>query len=578
MNACRVEFVFLVVLALAAAEAQAQQPAAAPAKPLTITSPNFAPAEPQAWHQRVEEVIEVKDLKPPTPESAGTLDAQQGGLGPFMWDGAGMATVRKMVPQIPAQSGSVVLRDLARRLLLSTAPAPSGPEAPPAGQPSLLELRVERLLAIGDIDGALALGRLAVSSVATPGLKRSLVDAQLLSGDAAAACQRHGELPAGMRDAALAEIQVFCHYQGGRSLEGNLSLDLLREAKGTSPVFIAAAEAMAGLTPTQAPPGAIVSPATFAALRATKTALPADLAATAFPSMLRAMIGSANATPGQRLLAAERAEAEGIVAVDALKTLYAEHAFTPQELALPPAEGVKAAGAFAQAWLFRAVTQAADPAERAALIARALTLADEAGRFAQASRLFAGLLAEVPPVAGHAAHAPAFAKALLVLGRPEAAAKWQDVLGETPHNARLWPLARLAAVPGAEGPGPQVLKAWRAAASKLAPEAALRRQAVLFALLTALGDRVPDEEWAALMEGPLLTAGPAPGAALWHMLEPGPRGPGAVVLAALVSLGEGPLAKADPVALARAVRALAAAGFDKEARRLAIEAALAAGA
>ncbi|MBI3445992.1 MAG: antifreeze protein [Magnetospirillum sp.] len=257
MNVSRAKALALLLgvsLPVLAAHAALAQPVAAPGQPLILNSPNLestvdpalAPKADPAQPPRTKTGgrFEVEELKAPDQEAVGVLDQSQGGLGDGLWRGSQAAVVRQLLPRLPVLPSSRAMRLLERRLLLSAAPAPEGNQ----GQsPSLLEIRAERLYALGDVDGLSGLLKAAPANLSSPALSRLKIDTYLLAGDTKAACS----------EAALAaqaapldpRLTIFCQIAGGKALEANMALDLMRERKDADHAFIAAAEAMAGTPP-----------------------------------------------------------------------------------------------------------------------------------------------------------------------------------------------------------------------------------------------------------------------------------------------------------------------------------------
>jgi len=534
--------------------------------PLFETQP-AKPREPGTGH------FELQELKAPDPEAVGILDDRQGGFGPTMWQGTQAATLRRLLPQIPVANGSRVARALARRLLLTAAAADGGS----AGSPPILELRAERLYAMGETEGLAALLKSAPSAITSPALSRLKVDAFLLAGDAKAACAEAATQP-GTADSRL---QVFCMLSNGKALEANMALDLMRDRKDTDHAFIAAAEAMSGTPPAKVDKLSNPTALHLAAFAAAKLPLPADTAANAPPPLLTAIIASPAASAETRLLAAERAEALGVIDTDALRKLYAGTAFTPEQQQATLTQGDKSPRG--RVLLLRAAQAEPAPATRAELVSRLLAASVERGAFAATARLYAPVIAEIKPAPDLAPFAPALARALYAAGRPDTAGNWLALVKSDPGLGRaaddLWALARLGHHGGADTSPPAAIAAWHGARD-LPPEAAERRAAITFALLQAVGDQVPAAEWLSLLSGPLASTQPAPKPALKAMLRASAEALrlGETVLLALISLGEGGLDKADPDTLNRAVVFLRMVGLDREARDLAIEAALANGA
>lgn len=550
-----------VLLGSASAHAQA---------PLTTYDPETMelaePAEPGR-----EAKVDVNELKAPSGESVGVLTPAQGGFPSTLWAGTSAVVARKLIPLLPAAPGSHVVRGLERRLLLTAAIAPDG--AVEGDRPSLVELRAERLAALGDGDAVLQLAAVAPQSVEGPLIQKVKLDALLLAGNMPGAC---AEAP---KDGSQPKVTVLCHLVAGRTLEGNLGLDLLRDRKDSDHGFVAAAEVLAGLPPLPADKIKLdeATPLHVAAFAAAKLPLPAAAVAKASPAVARAVALSFSTPFEVRLAAGERAEAAGVLAAEHLRKLYLEAVFAPDELGAPLAKA-DAAGPRGRALLFRAATDQPDPLIRAHFIAKALELAAAQGQTSSTARVFATLLADAKPDPALTTVAPAFARANLALGRADAS-KWLELAKTDPAAAgaveRLWPLnAVLTASPG-QPAASAALAAWRATLDGLPPEVVARRSAIVLGCLTGLGAKVPDAAWLDTLALP--AGGPRPG--LFALLQGAALDArlGTTLLAALAAIGDQPLDKLDPITLSEAISALSVVGLGDDARRLAIEAMLANG-
>lgn len=567
MTSCRAKS--LAAGLVAAAALAAALPARAQA-PLSSFDPDTMEMAEPANPNRETRVV-VNELKAPNGESVGAFDANHGGFPATLWAGTSAPVARKLIPMLPAAPSSLAMRGLERKLLLTAAPPPEG--AVEGDRPSLVELRAERLAALGDTDGVLALAAVAPQSVDGPLVARAKLDALLLAGNTKAACE---EAP---KDNSLPKLAILCNFLAGRTLEGNLGLDLMRDRKDPDHAFVAAAEVLSGLPPIPADKIKLdeATPLHVAAFAAAKLPLPADAVAKAGPAVAKA-VALSFATPFDvRLAAGERAEAAGIMAPEHLRKLYLEASFAPDELGAPLAKA-ETAGPRAQALLFRAATDQPDPIIRAHFVAKALDLASAKGQAVSAARVFATLLADLRPDPALITNAPAFARANLALGRGDAS-KWLELAKTDPAAAkaveRLWPLnAVLAVSPGQPLPA-QGLTAWRASLDGLPPEIIARRTAVVLGSLSALGAKLPDTVWLDALALP--PGGPKP--ALYALLQGSALEArlGTTLLAALAGLGDQPLDKVDPITLTEAISALSVVGQGDAARRLAIEAMLANG-
>ena len=160
----------------------APAPQAEPAPAASIPKAEFPGGPPKAPPR-----FEMEELSAPDPDGFGALGESQGGLGKGMWHGTQAATVRKILPALPAASGSRSMQLLTRRMLLSSATPPEGNRGL---TPSLMELRAERLYAMGALDGLAQLLKASPSSLASPGLARIEIDTWLLAGEVKTACDK----------------------------------------------------------------------------------------------------------------------------------------------------------------------------------------------------------------------------------------------------------------------------------------------------------------------------------------------------------------------------------------------------
>lgn len=528
--------------------------------------------------------IQVQDLAAPDINSTGLLDEAHGGFGRDMWAGSSLAVVSRVLPLLPAPLPWHSLGGLERRLLLTGAQPPAGR---PAGGESFLKLRADRLWAMGDADSLAQLLKSAPDNIFTPELRHLQIDAALVTGDGQTACRQAGLLrqmaPA---DPYPAKVQVYCQFTSGKGNEAGLGVDLLREQKINDPAFFAAADALGGLGAGKLDVFTGASPLALAMAGAAKLPLPEAVVAGNPPAWTtRAVAAMPDATLEARLLAAEKAEAFGLMDTDALRRAFQEATFTTQELAQPLGGAATDKGVKSRALLLRAAIEQGQPAAKAEIITRALTLTSDGPGYFTSARLYAPLIAQMHPSAELAGFAAPAARALFAAGRPDLAAGWVALArslaanGEQATNAAagLWPLARLAATDGQPAAVPSgVLAAWRKTRVDLPPAAQQRRALIAFGLLAALGDKVSGDDWLMLFDGPQTTSTPVR-PLIWHGLRVATEDlrQAETVLYALISVPD--LTQADPTEIYRAVAALRLIGLERDARSLAIEAAVANG-
>ena len=527
--------------------------------------------------------IEVKPLSALDADSVGLIDAAQGGLGPELWSGTPRALVERLLPRLPAAPGSRAARALALRLLLTRAAAPEGA---PTGN-SLLALRVERLLAMGEIDSTTALLRVAPPELVHSGLARSELEALFFRNDNAGACARVRRHADGYRGGYWRQANAFCLALAGEFARSSMIADLLRERDGGArPAFFTLIDVLAGHRDAAVDSLADADALHLAMMRAASLELPADVAGSTRPGLLRAVAHSPNAALELRLGAAERAEAMGALSVEELTELYDAVTFDQAAFADPVASATAIWGPRGRALLLRAAARVQDPTARAEALRRGWRLARELGGHRLMQRASVPILLAIAPSEGLVWFAGDAARALFAAGRTESALAWfalADRLAAENEEARvaadsLRPLAVIAAADGSIEWGPAQMAQWWSERRARAGDGARAGALLLCSMLDALGIPVGDEMWTALL-GPVAPGGGrAPDAALWHALDraAGASRRGEVVLLALLAVGDAEPGAANPLTLAAAVGALRRVGLEAPARALALEAAVAA--
>lgn len=540
------------------------------------------PAPPAVEPVSPGEPVEVGKAAAPDPEAAGAIDAAAGGFPFAMWQGTPRPLVEALLPRLPAETTSAAVRALVRRLLASAA-------APPEGRAgtSLLALRAERLAAMGDGGAVNALLRALPPGFEDRRIWRVRLDSLLLAADTVNACALAKDLVARDDDPYWEETLIFCQALKGGHAKAALGLSLLRErGAAVDDGFVALLAAMrdgeAADLSRLARPNALE----VAMLKAARVPIPAFAAETAGPAAARAFALAATVAPEIRVRAAERAEALGTLPATALAEVYDGIAFPPEELARPLSRAESDRSPLARALLHQAAAAQTVPAARAEVIRVALGHAAKATGFtgfATAARLYAGMIAGLPVSPELAWFAGDAARALYAVDRPDAARAWLSLADEQASVdasaadavARLWPIARLA--DDSVAWDDDRLAAWWAAHEK-DPALARESKAVrLFALLEAAGATVSAERLVALIGDAPLAWSRTLAAVLAERLEAAAREGrlGETVLLAAVGFADD-TGQPSPLALTMAVAALGRVGLRAEARRLAVEAALAA--
>lgn len=556
-----------------------------PTPPQTLTPPPGPPAAASPVYTppaTIEPSVQVNPLQAPDPESAGVLDADNGGFGANMWDGVSRDLVRRLLPSLPVKAPSPVMRDLMRRLLLSVARAPAGE----TGGESLIALRAERLAAMGDAKGMGQLLDVAPSQQQDEAMARTRVNGLLLSGDVPTACDQVSQKIREHTSEYWQQAFVFCQAEAGKREQARLSLALLREgAADKQQTFFQVASVLVGDSTKEVAMGGDVTPLVLAMLKSAKQPIPADVADSADPPVLMSIAGNAGAEWAVRLAAAERAEAIGMMPSTDLAKLYSDVDFSPEQVDNALSSARNEGGPTARALLYQAAADQNVPAARAELLQEALDMARTDGRFATSARVNAPLLHDIPPSdelmwlasdAGQAlfiANDCAGGTAWYELAAAASASHEMDAVGA---EAALWPLVILCDAQTHVPSDPAAVRKWLKAAEEAGGANWRHRAGVMLGLLHAVGKLLDMSSWEPVIE-PGSKDGPVPDAALWSALHDAADADyiGATVLFALLSIGNDGPQNANPIVVNAAARGLDAVGLNGVARRLAIEAAVA---
>ena len=560
--------------------AQAQPPQVQPAQP----SEAVVPAE-AGTGSVVPLGVEAAPLAAIDPDSVGPLSRDQGGFDFDMWSGTRRGVVESMLTQMPAATVSPTLRSLMHRLLLTSAKAPAG-----EAKKSLVALRATELAAMGDAAGVEALLNATPSRDTDPALLRIEADSLFLESDNARVCALVASQSGTSSDVYWRKADIYCQVLAGEQDRAALSADLLRDHGDKDALFFDLFDTLTGAAKPKIDSMAKAQPLHIAMARAAKIALPADIVTSNQPAILRMVATTPSLPAEQRIDAAERAESMGVIDVKVLRELYAGISFTKDQLdkALSTAQSERSA--LSRALLYVRATRETVPTALAQVIQQALTLARGTGRYQTQARVYRDMIAGLAPTSDLLWLAPEASRALISGGDQTNVNRWFDLLRASAVldeksalvRNRLIPLARIAGVISDEDWNPDAIAAWYNAASVTeantpADPDDVRAQAVLlFNLLEATGDTVPEAQWEKTVSG---GSAVVPNAALWRQLNAASVAGrvGETIMLSAVAMGPAPLGETDATVLRFVVESLRGVGLVGEARGLAIEAAVSAG-
>ena len=552
----------------------------APLVPAPLVAPR-TPAPPERTQQ-----VQIGQLADVDPSVAGLLDETNGGLGKEMWVGSDRERIERLLPRLPMGTLSPAIQDLARRLLLSTAAVPEGKRL----APSLLGLRVERLMAGGHIDRVNELLELAAASLDDPSLSRAAVDAMLLAGDNSGACSRVSSLVRSDPLPYWTKVLAFCRALDNDNGAVSMAVALLRDqGHNDDEAFFTLVSALAGNSTAQITSLIDPEPLHLAMLRAAHQTVPADAVAGARPAILSAIATAPNDEFGVRIEAAERAEAAGALSTGVLADIYAAVPYTGDDIDVALQRAAADEGVMANALLYQAAAVWEGDAMRATVLQRAWqrARASETG-FGTAARVSLSITRQIAPHPDLMWFAYDAGRALIAAGDIDLAWVWLEAAsaegakGNT-HAAEVaynfWPLLQMADPEGAFMRDTERFREWWRDLPVPDGSQATDNRALLFTLYEALGDALPNAAWDPLFSAPLTVTAYQPSPAVSHALREASNAGrlAETVLLALVALGDVGSEGADPATLFNVVQALRRVGLANEARKIALEAVVARG-
>lgn len=581
----------LALMLWPAATALAQQQA--PLRLLPVQPPQEAAPAPAAEQAPAEAPaaegpgIMVQDLGQVDADSVGTMDAAAGGLGLDMWSQTPRALIERLLADLPSGMRSPAMRDLTRRLLLSTAIIPR-PTDPGQETTSLIGMRVQHLMDMGLIDDATALVAIAPGRDTDPALLKARVNARLMAFDLAGACTS-GEGQADLvNDPFWQKIQVFCRAVEGNVGAAQLGAAVLEETDPEpNPVFYSLIDRLTGDPASEISSLPDPEPLELAMMRTARLELPADVLTTRTPALLRTVGVSPNAPLALRLEAAEEAAAVGAISPSLLAEIYGSVPFLPRELESPLSAAAEEPGPRSRALLYRAASVQDEPEARAAILERAVQMARDENVYPLVVRVHAQHLRSLEPAETLWWFAEEAARALYALGEPAQAEAWiamlrsEAIRDETAKAAadRLWALAQLFRDPETEPTDADAEAAWREALIASDPAKGRYRVSLAYVVLQALGHQVAQETWRMLVRADSFTATPIPDVSVRRAMTAAADagGRGETALLALLALGADGPAVADAAMLADVLVQLNKVGLQQDARALAMETVIDAG-
>jgi hypothetical protein len=559
---------------------------APPVLPRRETNRDTAPVESAAGSKAEASgygVVQVQGLSEIDENSLGILSLEDGGFGIDMWQGTPRAVIERLLPQIPIAIRSAAMRDLAIRLLLSSAAMPAWPDGTPQQPgPSLIAQRISMLQSMGAFKDAGKLTAIAPQRSSDPVLLRLQAEDRLYANDYGRAC----EIVAGVGDHLARpywqKLLVFCQTLQGNTADAALGASLLAETAGAEDqAFIALIDRLTKVA--SGPIDSLRNPNALhlAVTRTAKIEIPSDAIETAVPAIQRVIGVSPNARLETRLAAAEIAVELGALPAARLAEIYMAEKFEADELNNALSLAAADRSPRGRAVLFQSGQVETVHMARAAVISKALEIAIEEGRYLQVIDLYRTPLANLAAASQMQWFAAEAARALYALDRPLPARNWMAELrlaaARDPEAKRaldgLWYLALLTDSEVTSQDFEPHLFAWLDHHQSKFGAGWTKRAATGLRLLDALGFDVPDEAWWRVLDRTGEAIARPDNAALLTALTRAAAGGrrAETVMLALLAIGESANRNIDTESVATIVEALRRIGLEKEAKRLVLE-------
>jgi hypothetical protein len=457
-------------------------------------------------------IIQVEGLSKIDPNSVGNLSPENGGFGTDMWRGTPRALIERFLPQLSATIRSPVLRDLTRRLVLSSAEMPArGPQSGGKPTQSLIVSRILLLQSMGAFKDARDLTNLIPERAQDSRLLQLQAEDRLYANDYSNVCQIVDNAEEHLAKPYWQRLLVFCQTLRGDTEGAALGAGLLLESPDAADsAFIFLIDRLTHNTTdpllSLRKPNALH----LAAMRTAQVTIPNDAISTRNPAVLRTIGISPNARLETRLAAAEMAVEFGALSTKRLAEVYMAEKFDPAELNNALSLATDDRSPRGRALLFQAAQIESVDMAKAAIFSKAFEIATEENGYIRTIELYRPLLAELasaPEINWFAGEA---ARALYAVDRPLPARSWLENLQlSAAQNEEyktisdgLWYLRYLTDSTVAEGEFTAGLNRWLTYHKLKSGARAQSRMAAGLRLLEALGHKVPDDAWWRVLEAP----------------------------------------------------------------------------
>jgi hypothetical protein len=369
--------------------------------------------------------VAVGDLGTVEGPIAGTLDAMDG-LGEDAWAKSDRTTIIGMMQGVTSATPSAAATLLLRKVLLTPAALPPG-----RSDRSFNALRLSKLLDGAHVNDAAELAT-RVQAPNNPEILQLQAEAFIRAGRDFDAC---GDLTATRLRSAerfWVQLRAFCYAVNHDLPALELTRTVISDQGLSDPSFLVLLDGLANGQ--AAAPETVALPDALHLLMLSRLNLPMNAEMAVSLGLADSLMAAQSAAtpPPLRIAAAEKLLRAGALPTDLFGTILDLVTFAPGDLSTasalargePLMQGLARLGA--------ALRMTGNPEQRAELIHVALEIGETAGVLRQVASLFGDDAAAVVPARGWANWSDLYMRALLLAGRPEAAARWFNILSMNP--------------------------------------------------------------------------------------------------------------------------------------------------
>ncbi|HBM90627.1 MAG TPA: hypothetical protein DD400_01935, partial [Rhodospirillaceae bacterium] len=483
---------------------------------------------------QAKKTISTASIPDVSPESIGILSDSNEGLGAAMWKGTSRRMINLLMPALVLPLEFSELNDLARRFLLTIAAVPQSQEENPKPLPDLVSLRVEKLLALGDVKDAWDLSVLFRPKKIDEITLRLLTEAMLVKGDKKKACEKNADLISSYSKAKSTggewqKAFIYCQLMKGDKKAVQLGFDLLREQKVRKDAFLKILDKNVLKTSKKLPDNLLPLRAlNLGILDHINKPLPAAFyknpSASLIPELLQAKASDEKA----RLSLAERAAQAEQITPSQLAAVYKSIPFSSEEIA--KALRYKRGNARSRALSYQAAVIEKDPQRKIELVQKILGSVSDRALTGALGKLMSSLVQDIPAIPEYSIFAVQGVRLFALAGKPKIGMKWLKLARSlAPHFAEVgvqlasyWPVIVLSGLE-ADGSYARGMKDWLFVA--LVPGTAEQNRerrdyaGRIMIILAAAGYAISEESWLRVTEALPVKKGIVPSPVLLERLE-----------------------------------------------------------